>query len=543
MTPGDSQSIDPLARSSGLTEAPASLRERLVAYLDGELPAAEAERVESRLTSDPQWEAELLGLDRAWHALDALPRSTVSPAFARTTVAMVAEAAESDLVAATTALPIRKRRSRVLGFALAVGAATAGFLLAFALGAADNRRLLEDLPLIQHSDTLEQAQSVEFVRLLVSDERAFKVLESLAAADVAAEAAEWGEVAAMRPLPRRDHVVALEPERKEQLSQRVAAFEALTRPQQEQLRKTHKELIADAKSYELRRAAIAYATFVGTLTAGERANLRGLTPADRVESVRKTFARRVGDLRIELTADERKRFREAIDSISKSDGVRVLIDSLEERGPFGEFGGPGGPPPPPGPPGDRREGQRQRPIDRLREAPERIAAFARERPELVLLRAAEVASRGDQRWPAGEALRTAWPAWERALLKGAPERVQRLHAAADDFRTQSRLMHGLIADAVFGEGAPNPPRDFAELSRDKQAALLAMPLDEMQRELAGERLEARGAPPWLRRFPGEFDGPPPRGGPFGPHRPRGEGGPMGPRGMGPPRPGQGPLPR
>ena len=68
--------------------------ERLTAYLDGELDAADASEVERRLSAEPTWAAELQRLQRAWDLLDRLPRAEVGANFTHTTVEMIAVEAE-----------------------------------------------------------------------------------------------------------------------------------------------------------------------------------------------------------------------------------------------------------------------------------------------------------------------------------------------------------------------------------------------------------------------------------------------------------------
>ena len=71
--------------------------QELVAYLDGELPDAAARRVEHLLATDDEYRRQLGELDQAWSALDSLPTPTVDDKFARTTIEMVALAAQQDL--------------------------------------------------------------------------------------------------------------------------------------------------------------------------------------------------------------------------------------------------------------------------------------------------------------------------------------------------------------------------------------------------------------------------------------------------------------
>ncbi|MFP6650030.1 MAG: hypothetical protein VB817_11240, partial [Pirellulaceae bacterium] len=57
----------------------------------------------------------------------------------------------------------------LLGLLLVLGIAFTGYLLSWRAATADNRRFLEDLPVIEQVSEYRQAESVEFLRLLVKE--------------------------------------------------------------------------------------------------------------------------------------------------------------------------------------------------------------------------------------------------------------------------------------------------------------------------------------------------------------------------------------
>ena len=61
----------------------------LVAYLDGELPDEDADRVEQMLLSDPPLRKNAETLDRTWQLLDSLEEATVSGEFTQKTLASI----------------------------------------------------------------------------------------------------------------------------------------------------------------------------------------------------------------------------------------------------------------------------------------------------------------------------------------------------------------------------------------------------------------------------------------------------------------------
>src|SRR2546430_188175 len=73
-------------------------REELVAYLDGELDADAARRIEERLRTDERLRDELHRLERTWDMLATLPRTEADPSLTKSTVEMLALEAEGDFV-------------------------------------------------------------------------------------------------------------------------------------------------------------------------------------------------------------------------------------------------------------------------------------------------------------------------------------------------------------------------------------------------------------------------------------------------------------
>lgn len=149
--------------------AMAATDEELVAYLDGELDAGAAARVERRLADDATYRSRLAQLERAWDMLDSLQRTEADDNFTRSTVAMVALRAEDDVAAETRTA----RQTRGLAWAGLAGAAC----LAAGLGywalqsrlTQPNRELVRDLPVIEKIDQLGNVDSVDFLKRLQSE--------------------------------------------------------------------------------------------------------------------------------------------------------------------------------------------------------------------------------------------------------------------------------------------------------------------------------------------------------------------------------------
>ncbi len=147
--------------------ADASLEERLVAYLDGELSADSSRQVEEMLAGDPKVRQTLQGLDRTWELLDQLEAPQAAENFTRSTLEMVtvaaAEDTERDRIEASRN---RRRRWVIVGGSL-LAASVAGFLVVGeAVWPDPNRQLIEDLPVLENLDEYRQIEDVQFLRAL-----------------------------------------------------------------------------------------------------------------------------------------------------------------------------------------------------------------------------------------------------------------------------------------------------------------------------------------------------------------------------------------
>lgn len=145
---------------------PSELQQELTAYLDGELDAQAVKQIEERLGRDPDYQAELQRLERAWDLLDRLPRASVNETFTKTTMEMVAVAASEDAAAAQLDLPRRHRRQQMMGGLGLVAAGLVGFVVGHWWWPNPNDQLIRDLPLLKNFDLYYQADNIDFLRLL-----------------------------------------------------------------------------------------------------------------------------------------------------------------------------------------------------------------------------------------------------------------------------------------------------------------------------------------------------------------------------------------
>ena len=154
-----------------------SFTEKLIAYLDGELPEDEARDVEQSLASDPAMRAEVEKLNRAWELLDLLPRPNASGEFGSRTLATI------QVSGATTALPNEQAAAPTVPFDVAasirfekgrlavwftglVAVSLLGFVLGRGTARPDSDVWLDDLPLIEQIDVYREIGDAQFLRSL-----------------------------------------------------------------------------------------------------------------------------------------------------------------------------------------------------------------------------------------------------------------------------------------------------------------------------------------------------------------------------------------
>ncbi|HAN97489.1 MAG TPA: hypothetical protein DCQ98_08690 [Planctomycetaceae bacterium] len=135
----------------------------LVAYLDGELSTEDTARIDRRLTEEPRLRQRLATLQQSWDLLEALPRSSVAESFTRSTLEMVALSAQHELAQARPTGRRSRRGGWLLIGSLAVAASFAGFLAVRYRLDQSNRKLIDDLPVIERVDLYRNVGDIEFL--------------------------------------------------------------------------------------------------------------------------------------------------------------------------------------------------------------------------------------------------------------------------------------------------------------------------------------------------------------------------------------------
>jgi hypothetical protein len=275
----------------------AILDEELVAYLDGELDAEGARRIEALLATDPEIRRRLQSFERTWELLDELDAAPASEPFTQTTLEMVAIAARQDVERDKADAPRRRRRNLLLFCTTLLVAAAIGFL-AVALYDPD-RQLVRDLPLLEDLDEYRQVGSIDFLRKL---DKA-RLFSRDAAEPLKNETPDKEDFNA-----RRRRIAEMSPDEKEQLTRSEEHFTGLSVEEQGQVGRLHEDLQSDPDAERLRGVMHDYCEWLKRLSPITWASLVEMKPDERIAEVkrlmqdqqRREIARRPGHKDMEV---------------------------------------------------------------------------------------------------------------------------------------------------------------------------------------------------------------------------------------------------
>lgn len=247
------------------------LREKLVAYLDGELDGDEERGVEQLLSSDERVRRELQRLQSTWDLLDRLPRADVGANFTRSTVEMVALSVEQE--APRHAPRVGRRLPLVLG-----GLAVAGLLgfTAARCWPGDNEHLLRDLPVVENLEAYRQTPDVKFLRQL--EGTGFFTADEAPAA--VADALDQ----------RRARVETLPADQKQELLRKFERFQKLPSAERQRLRQLDGEIARDSQAARLHLVLSQEQRWLDQLAGVERAELVSLGADERLARIKQLRA-------------------------------------------------------------------------------------------------------------------------------------------------------------------------------------------------------------------------------------------------------------
>lgn len=253
--------------------------EDLVAYLDGELDDAASRRIEETLVADPKVRQALQDLERTWDLLDELDDGGVDDRFTRSTLEMVAVAAAADLAKEQDAQRRKRWPGWMAGLAGALVAAAVGFAAVKLSWPDPDRRMAQDLPLLEQLDQYRQIDGFEFLKRL-HEEHVFGE-DAVAAAE--------SPPGAVEPKDRRDQLAAMSPAQKADLLQASQRLEALAPAERERLRRLNRQIDEDPDGADLRLEARRYYEWLKTLPMYRRAEVVELPAEERIATIQKAI--------------------------------------------------------------------------------------------------------------------------------------------------------------------------------------------------------------------------------------------------------------
>lgn len=300
-------------------------REQLVAYLDGELSAEESRAIESQLSSSGSVRKEMQRLDKIWHALDDLPQVTVDDRFSRSTVELITQDAEQQVSQLTTAMPQQRRQRRWGAWIACLATAMVGFVLMRAAATSEDRRLLQQLPVIYGADALQQFQSVAYLQALADDPR-MQPLIAEKSAEMSAKASnqsnppdQWQTLESNNFRERAAWVRALPPGEKARLHDAAGRFNRMPAAARQQTEQLYAKINQADNEGELRRVAVAYQAWLATQPPGVQSELRQINDiSQRIDRVHNLYQRERRESERSLSAEDSRAMRQAIKGLAES---------------------------------------------------------------------------------------------------------------------------------------------------------------------------------------------------------------------------------
>ena len=253
-----------------------SLEEQLVAYLDGELDGESCRRIEQLLAIDPEVRHKLHWLEQTWEMLDELDTAPVGEDFTRTTLEMVAVAAEEDVRKNLEEAPRRRHRRWLLAGGGLLLAGLAGFMTFTLIAANPNKELIEDLPILENLDEYRQIRDITFLRML-RENRLFPKEDDIASSQSAT--ARTGE-------DLLQHIKSLSSAEKVELLRRRNSYDGLDVAEQNRLRRLHEQIQKDERPDELRGIMNRYYEWYKLLPSYSRSELTSLSSEKRIEWIK-----------------------------------------------------------------------------------------------------------------------------------------------------------------------------------------------------------------------------------------------------------------
>lgn len=460
--PGDFKNKLAMSNSDGQSDK--HLSEELVAYLDGELSASESESVELRIGQDHHARSELQRFDRVWNALDHLPPVTVSDGFTRTTIEMAAVEAKKELAHETHMLPVKRRQRWLKWTALVAAAVVSGFAALAMLLPNPNRDLYINLPVVMQLDAYSEVRDAEFLRLL--DAKAGEWLMADWGPEVAGDAEALANLTTASYRQRRAYVDQLSGDDRTQLASQHRRYQSLSGEMRDELQDWHTALATDPHAPQLQKTMLAYYAWLSQQDEIEQASLRSLSANQRLQRVERMHKEQARRSRVSLSSQNSQALRNAIEAMVADPEIvalhRQMIDVLPDVSKLT--------------PRDNHLGYRV----------EALQALKRSSPRLAIFMVTMGSAIHDTPPPFKQIIAFRDATEQRMIAALQPQQVERLQSL--DQRRRSQQLARWMYVSSRGQRKPDVAtlEEFfvsGSLTEDVQQRLLAMPRDQMLKEL------------------------------------------------------------
>ena len=459
--------------------AESPLEEQLVAYLDGELDGESCRRIEELLAVDPEIRRKLHRLERTWEMLDELDTAPVGEDFTRTTLEMVALAAEQDVRKSVEEAPRRRRRMWLLAGGIMFAAGLAGFM-AFTLLAANpnrelNKALIRDLPVLENLDEYRQIQDIEFLRLLQNS----GLFSKGNSKEETVLASRPGTVGVKGDLV--EYIQNLKPEQKDELVHKRERFAGLGPDEQNRLRELHEQIQKDDEADELRGITNRYYKWYRLLPSYSRPELT-LSAEKRMAWIKDR---------------KQKEQTEITNRPPAGKDSEVLWKWMEDY-----------------------EAEHEKTfVDKL---PEWIQKNLKVMPPAAIRRWVMM-----MMWPRPQGEKNKESQFSdgnlvelRSIFTTETQKLLEAKSKAEQIKILQNWTHNLVRQNNPGRG-PGMDKLLAEffekdLTAEERDSLMILPSEDMQQRLLGLYISKNRPPDMFRRGPDEFGPPPPPGEGFGP---------------------------
>ena len=270
----------------------ADQREDLVAYLDGELPDAQAQQIDQVLARSEVARHEVEALARTWEMLDVLPTPKAPPEFTeRTMTTLKVAEVPFDITEQPWFKPAKRGLVAVVWITAVCLSGWFGYQITNEWIANPTRQLLVDLPTVEKLDLYQEVESIDFLDSLHKSQLFDQSTDGQGSspAGTSNALADSRSPSSKVLMERHLSVVKLSEVERKHLQANMATFQGFDAGRQEHYRKLNDDLIENRKAGGYLSSLMqTYSAWLLTLTPGQREELRKTTDsANKLALVRR----------------------------------------------------------------------------------------------------------------------------------------------------------------------------------------------------------------------------------------------------------------